>query len=125
MPCDHKLILSVDGLQVVNMGEDLVFNTVEALIEAHMHWASITEVVAGPGGLEIEDPVGSINAASEGYDDTVVLWWVANESVDTVTVIVDYLCVLETDSLAELARPAFDEGLGFISNGWEMSESGG
>lgn len=110
---------------MVDMGKDLAFNTVKALIEPNVHWTAVAEIITGPCGFEIEDPVGSIDTASEGDDDTLVLWWVADIPVNAIAIVVDYLGILKLDSLAVVACPLLDKLLWIVSYGWEVGEPRG
>jgi hypothetical protein len=110
---------------MVDLGVDLTFDAVESLVESDMNWAIFAEVIAGSGSFEIEDPVGSINTASEGNNNGLIFWGITDIPVDAITVIADNFGVLEFDCFAKLARPAFDHLLGFVSYGSEVSQSWG
>lgn len=110
---------------MVDLCVDLAFHAVESLVESDMNWAIFAEVITSSGGFEIEDPVGSINTASEGNNDGLIFRRVTDIPVDAVAVIADHFGVLECDCFAKLAWPAFDHLLGFVSYGSEVGQSWG
>lgn len=103
MPGEHNSIMPVDGVKVIDVLLHLSLNAVEALIEPYVDRTAIAEGITGADCLEIEDPVGSVHASSEGNDHTLVFRRVANIAVNTVGVIGNYLCTYKIDVLTHLA----------------------
>ena len=110
---------------MVDLVIDLTFHAVETLVESDVNWAAFAEVIAGSNSFEIENPIGSINTASEGDKNALVFWRVTYIPVDAVAVVADHLSILEFDCSAKLAWPAFDQLLGFVGNCWEVDQSWG
>lgn len=84
MSGEHNSIMPIDGVQVIDVLLHLCLHAVEALIEADVNRAAITERITGADSLEIEDPVGSVHTSSECDDHALMLGRVANVAVDTV-----------------------------------------
>lgn len=122
MPSEHNSIMSVDRVKIVDVLLHLFLHAVEALIEPYVDRAAIAEGIAGTDCLEIEDPVGSVHASSEGDDHALVLRRVADITVNAVGIVGNYLNTDEIDALTHRARPALDQFLRFVGDGREVGQ---